>query len=728
MGKSPLPPFAKGGNGNSSPFEKGGLRGISLPVQYLKGVGPRRAELLSKLGIKTVRDALYYLPARYEDRSSFRKVARIRFGEPETVSGVVTRSETLTTSRRRFKIFELTVRDDTGSITGVWFNQPFMQKNFSVGQRVILYGVPKPDQYKGYRPVIENPEYEVLEGDGEGGDEAIHVGRVVPVYRSTAGLSVRQLRAFMKHVVDEYSGCLADFLPDGFHDRFRIPALPEAIREAHFPERETDITALNSRSTRALKRLVFDEFFLLELGLARLKSGRAVRADAPVISGDGRLTGRLLEALPFSLTPGQERAVADIKGDMARPEPMNRLLQGDVGSGKTVVALMAILGAAEAGYQSALMAPTEILAEQHFLNIKGRLEALGLKVVLLTSSLKKKVKEAALREIAEGEAALAVGTHSLIQEGVAFKRLGLAVIDEQHRFGVLQRATLGDKGKSPHVLVMTATPIPRTLAMTVYGDLDVSVIPELPPGRRKIATKLFDDKSRAEAYRLIKAELAKGRQAYVVYSLVEESERSDLKAAKEGAERLANEVFPGVRVGLVHGKMKPAEKEKAMGDFRAGEVKILVATTVIEVGVDVPDATVMVIEHAERFGLSQLHQLRGRVGRSSHQSFCVLVASGFSDPSRARLSAMLKTADGFEIAEEDLELRGPGEFLGTRQSGLPEITVGNIIRDQKVLSAARKEAFDIIARDPGLSLAAHAGLRAALKEKWEGRVKLATVG
>jgi len=697
---------------------------LSQPIQYAKGVGPKRAELLAKLGIMTVKDGLYCFPYRYEDRGNFKKIARISFGGYETVMGEVVSAEVVTTRNRRMKLFELAVRDETGVLTGLWFNQPFMQKNFKPGQRVILSGTAKQDGYKGYRPVMENPEYEIIEEDGE---ETIHTGRVVPIYKATAGISVRSIRSIMKTLVDGYVRGLQEFLPEGFLEKYHIPALPDAVREVHFPEREKDVTSLNERATRAHKRLIFDEFFLLELGLALMKKGRVVASEGISIRGDGCLTRKYFASLPFRLTPAQLKVMAEIKADMEREAPMNRLLQGDVGCGKTAVAVAAILQAAEAGYQSALMAPTEILAEQHYLNLKKPLGALGLDVALLTSSLKKKEKEAAIKDISEGRASLAVGTHSLIQEGVGFKKLGLAVVDEQHRFGVMQRAVLKDKGMNPNILVMTATPIPRTLALTVYGDLDVSVIDTMPKGRTPVITKLFDDRTRAEAYRLIKREIIAGRQAYVVFPLVEESESSDLKAAKEGAELLGREIFPDVKVGLIHGKMKPAEKERVMDEFRAGTIQILAATTLVEVGVDVANATVMLIEHAERFGLAQLHQLRGRVGRSSHQSYCVLLASGFTPVSRERLGAMLRSASGFDIAEEDLRIRGPGEFFGTRQSGLPDLTMGNILRDTKILIAARKEAFDIIAKDPELSGGGRGPLKTALVEKWRDKLGMITV-
>ena len=712
---------------------------LSQPIQYLKGVGPKRGELFSKLGIATVKDALYYFPYRYEDRGNFKKIARVSYGSYETVTGTVISAENVTTPRRRMKIFELTVKDETGYVTGIWFNQPYMSRVFQEGARVILYGLVKQDQYKHYRPVMENPEYELVDEGGEGGDDTVHTGRVVPIYKATAGLSVRQIRSIIKNVVDEYAPKLGEFLPDEMLVKYKIPALPIAVKEAHFPSAEVDVTLLNAKGTRAQKRLIFDEFLLLELGLLAMKKGRT-HVSGRVLKGDGVLRREFRERLPFKLTAAQENAVREISRDMERPARMNRLLQGDVGCGKTVVAMMAVLQAAEAGVQVALMAPTEILAEQHYLNVKKWLSPLGLHVALLTSSLKKKEKDNALKELSEGKAVLAVGTHSLIQEGVAFNDLGLAIVDEQHRFGVMQRASLSGKAGGPasgepvyeagttarpaaDVLVMTATPIPRTLALTVYGDLDFSTIDSLPPGRSPVRTKLFDSSGRAEAYRLMKRELGSGARGYVVYPLVEESEKSDLKAAKEGAEKLA-EIFKEYPVGLLHGRMKPDEKESVMEDFRSGKIRLLVATTVIEVGVDVPEATVMMIEHAERFGLSQLHQLRGRVGRGAEQSYCILMAEKMTENSRERLQAMLKHTSGFDIAEDDLRLRGPGEFFGTKQSGLPEISYGDIIRDYKIIEAARKEASAIIDKDPKLQSETGRVLGLALKDKWKDRLEL----
>jgi ATP-dependent DNA helicase RecG len=503
--------------------------------------------------------------------------------------------------------------------------------------------------------------------------------------------------------------------------------VPEAFFEAHFPTKEKDLTVLNSGASVAHRRLSFEELFALELGLALRKRGLSTEKKGIRFEPANRLERSLRENLPFSLTDAQERVIAEIKRDMTMERPMNRLIQGDVGSGKTVVALIAALLAVENGYQAAIMAPTEILAEQHYKNMSTMTGPLGVTVRSLTGGLKKKDREAILAEIESGGAAIVVGTHALIEEQVKFGRLGLAVIDEQHRFGVMQRSTLTSKGYEPDVLVMTATPIPRTLALTVYGDLDVSVIDEMPKGRTPVITRIFFENRRGEAYRFIEGELGKGGQAYVVYPLVEETEKSDLKAATEMASHLQKDVFSEWRVGLLHGRMKAGEKEAVMAAFKAGETDILVSTTVIEVGVDVPNASVMVIEHPERFGLAQLHQLRGRVGRGSHQAYCILMGPRmFAEEARERLTAFARTTDGFRIAEEDLRQRGPGEFFGTRQSGLPDLRAANIIRDADLLEQARFEAFELLKQDP--QLARHPRLRELLRRKWQGRLGLIGIG
>ena len=561
-------------------------------------------------------------------------------------------------------------------------------------------------------------------------EESLHFGRIVPVYSETEGLYQRQrlIRRIMKNVVDLFAQKAFSGIPEEVCQRQTLIPLSEAFRKAHFPDAEDDITLLNEGKSPAHRRLIFDEFFLLEIGLALRRSGTLMETGTP-FSITHRFTNQLRNHLPFALTPAQERVLSEIESDMRQPHPMNRLLQGDVGSGKTIVALMAGLMAIEGGYQMALMAPTEILAEQHFLNIRPLVEKLGLRTALLTSSLKKPQKETLGQEIRAGKTHIVIGTHALIQEGVEFQRLGLAIIDEQHKFGVLQRATLKKKSYNPDVLVMTASPIPRTLAMTLYGDLEVSVIDQLPPGRGSITTRVFNEKERFRVYRVLREEISKGKQAYVVYPLVEESERLDLKDATQMAKHLQRDIFPEFKVGLIHGRLKSEEKEAIMADFKSRRINVLVSTIVIEVGIDVPNASVMVIEHAERFGLSQLHQLRGRVGRGKDPSQCLLIAQyPRTEEAQQRLRVMEQTTDGFKIAEEDLAIRGPGELLGTQQSGLPDFRVANFVRDIHLLGEARKEAFSIISSDPILSLPEHLFMKETLKERWKGRLELATIG
>jgi ATP-dependent DNA helicase RecG len=698
---------------------------LDAPVQYCKGVGPKRAELLGKLGIATVEDALTYLPWRYEDRGNLKKIGRLAYGSYETVSGEVVSAEVVQTKRHRVKIFELLITDRSGMLVGSWFNQPFMQKMFKPGQKVILSGIVKSNPYKGGLPQIDNPDYEIMEDQET--DNLIHTGRTVPIYRTTAGLSVRYLRSMIKAILDSCGAAAQEALPGPLVKKYSLMAVPEAFFEVHFPTKEKDLAVLNRGTSAAHRRLSFEELFVLELGLALRKRGLTTEKKGIRFEPVNRLERSLRRNLPFELTAAQERVIAEIKRDMTTERPMNRLIQGDVGSGKTVVALIAALLAVENGYQAAVMAPTEILAEQHYKNMSGLTRPLGVAVRSLTGGRKKKDKEAVLAEIGSGEASIVVGTHALIEEQVKFKRLGLAVIDEQHRFGVMQRSTLTSKGYEPDVLVMTATPIPRTLALTVYGDLDVSVIDEMPKGRMPVITRIFFESKRREAYRFIEGEVGKGRQAYVVYPLVEETEKSDLKAATEMAAHLQRDVFPAWKIGLLHGRMKAVEKEAVMASFKSGETHILVSTTVIEVGVDVANAAVMVIEHPERFGLAQLHQLRGRVGRGSHQAYCILMGPRmFAEEARERLTAFARTTDGFRIAEEDLRQRGPGEFFGTRQSGLPDLRAANIIRDADLLEQAREEAFELLQRDPQLAL--HPRLRELLRRKWQGRLGLISVG
>jgi ATP-dependent DNA helicase RecG len=528
------------------------------------------------------------------------------------------------------------------------------------------------------------------------------------------------MRSLMKRLVDGYAPAVEDPVPETLRLRRHLPPLRRALEAGHFPETEEELAT-------ARRRLVFDDFLLLQLGLG-IRRQREGREPGLTMNPPGSLARRLLDALPYALTGAQDRVWREIRTDMAQPYPMNRLLQGDVGSGKTIVAALASLVAIESGYQAAFMAPTEILAEQHLMTLQALVEPLGVRIALLTNAIRSKARESLLEATAAGVMDLVVGTHALVQEGVRFKRLGLSIVDEQHRFGVAQRATLRGKGERPDVLVMTATPIPRTLALTLYGDLDVSVLDELPPGRRPVKTVARSENKRRRIYEFVAAEIASGRQAYVVCPLVEESEVSDLRAATEMADRLQREVFPELRVGLLHGRMSFPEKERVMRDFKAGDIKVLVSTTVIEVGIDVPNASVMLIEHAERFGLSQLHQLRGRVGRGPFKSYCVLLGHAPSGAARQRIAAMTETNDGFKIAEVDLTIRGPGDFFGTRQSGLPEFRVADLLRDGAALEEARREAFALIARDPKLREPEHRALRAALLARWRGKLDLASVG
>lgn len=685
-----------------------------FPVQFVKGIGPRRSALLARLNIKTVRDALYYLPYRYEDRRNISKICHLTCGRMETVTGKVLIADIVKIPNSKRKIFEIVVSDGSGLLKGKWFNQPYMKKYFKTGTEIILSGVVKQNPYWKTGLEIDNPEYEFVDDDK---DNLIHVSRTVPVYRTTAGMSVRVLRSLMFNILNASIDNVKDPIPEDILSRHNLKNLRDSIYNSHFPEPDEDILGLNRGASPYHIRLSFDELFNLEIGIAITKKAE-IRAPGIAFNPKGELVNRLIKRLTFRLTSAQERVFREILHDMKQPYPMNRLIQGDVGCGKTVLALMAMLTAVECGYQAAMMAPTEILAEQHYINIHKLVEELDLKICLLTSGRKERPAE----EIASGLIDIAIGTHAIIQEGVRFKKLGLAVIDEQHRFGVMQRASLRKKAKNPDVLVMTATPIPRTLALTLYGDLDYSVIDELPPNRSPVITKLFNSSQKQLIYSLITGEVRKGRQVYVVYPVIEESETSDLKSAINGKAALQS-MFPDFRIGLIHGKMNTAERESVMASFKDGGLDLLVSTTVIEVGVDVPNATMMLIVHAERFGLSQLHQLRGRVGRGGEQSYCLLLAyKPCSEDAWKRLDMIVRTSDGFRIAEEDLNIRGPGEFFGTRQSGMPDLKIANIVRDAGLLEIASKEAFRVINEDPELENLPE--LKKSVEVFWEGKTEI----
>jgi ATP-dependent DNA helicase RecG len=712
---------------NPSPVSAESSHPLSESIQFIKGVGPNRAQALKRLGVHSIGDALALLPRRYEDRANLKRISHLEPGTQETFQGTILVSGVSRTGRSR-RLYEIIVGDGTGTIRCLWFQfrEQYMRQRYSPGQQAIVTGDVHRNAYQAHRLEVHHPDLEIIDPDDR---DPLHVGRIVPVYPATEGIHQKTLRTILKRVVDEYADGVPECLPAAVRERLQLMSAPQAFKQAHFPSSEVALESLNQWSSPAHRRLIFEEFFLLELGLAFRHRETRAEERGVAYHGTGELAARLRARLPFTLTAAQERVLAEIVADMQRPHPMNRLLQGDVGSGKTIVALLAMLLAIESGHQAAMMVPTEILAEQHALTIQQLVAPLGVQVALLTSASKGVRRRRLLETIGVGEAQLIVGTHALIQEAVGFHALGLVVIDEQHRFGVLQRATLKKKGYQPDVLVMTATPIPRTLAMTVYGDLDVSVIDQLPPGRVPIITRLYYESQRSEAYGLIRRELQQGRQVYVVYPLIEESEKVDLRAATEMAEQLQHEVFPAFRVGLLHGRLKSEEKEGIMRAFSAGEIRVLVSTTVIEVGVDVPNAAVMLVEHAERFGLAQLHQLRGRVGRDSRQAYCLLMAQfPMSEDARQRLDALTASHDGFVIAERDLEIRGPGEFLGTRQSGIPELRVAHLIRDQRVLAEARREAFALVEADPALSLPEHTALRQALEGRWQQKFELMSVG
>lgn len=674
---------------------------LDQAVTYLPGIGPRNAEKLSKLGLFTVRDLLFYYPRDHIDYGNQVNIRQLKAGETVTLVATVKRCTCFVSPKNsKLTILELVVRDSTGQLkiskflAGSRFSsrgwQEQQKKQYPPGAVIAASGLVKEGRYG---VTLDNPEIEVIDHVGAS-IESNKVGRVLPVYSLTEGVAADLVRKAVIGALPAVTQII-DPLPEALREKYELMGLQDAISQIHYPPTGEALAA-------ARHRLVFDEFFYLQLGLLQRRQDHQERMTGVVLPPTGALIDEFYKVLPFSLTNAQQRVVNEILADLQKPTPMNRIVQGDVGSGKTVVGVVAILAAIQAGYQAALMAPTEVLAEQHYRKLVSWFNLLHLPVELLTGSTKMSQRRPMLAQLATGELPLLVGTHALIEDPVQFARLGLVVIDEQHRFGVQQRARLQQKGENPHVLTMTATPIPRTLALTLHGDLDVSQIDELPPGRKAIQTTALTGKERSHAYDLIRREVAQGRQVYVVLPLVEESEKLDLKSAIEEHQHLQELVFPEFSVGLLHGRMTSAEKDEAISRFRDNETQLLVSTTVVEVGVDVPNATVMLIEHAERFGLSQLHQLRGRVGRGAEQSFCLLMSSTKSETARQRLKVLEQSQDGFFISEMDLRFRGPGEVLGTRQSGLPDLALASLVDDQEVLQLARQAAERVMEIDPAL--------------------------
>ena len=682
---------------------KGGFarHGLNSPVTAISGIGPTQAKRLQRLGVKTIGDMLYLFPHRHEDYSKLKPIGKLKYGEQVTVIGTI-RSTRLKKRSASASMVNTIVADGSGMIQATWFNQPYLVEQFKRGRQIVLSG--RVEEYLG-RLVMSSPIWEPLEA------ELLHTGRLVPVYPLTGGIKPRWLRRIIKRTVDYWAQRLPDHLPALIRERNGLLALEQAVTQIHFPDNVQSLA-------QARRRLAFDELFVLQIGVLRQRAQWRGEPGVP-IPADRAVLDEFLSTLPYELTGAQQRSLDDILNDLAGDRPMSRLLQGDVGSGKTVVAMAAMYLVAKAGYQAVIMAPTAILAEQHFKNVSSMVGPLGPHAALLTGGISRAERDQIRAGLGDGTISILVGTHAVFQQGVDLRRLALAIVDEQHRFGVQQRGMLRSKGSNPHMLVMSATPIPRTLALTAYGDLDLSVIDEMPPGRLPILTRSFMHAERERAYRFVRSQIEQGRQAYVICPLVTESDKTEAKAAVEEHERLQKSIFPDLRLGLMHGRLKSAEKEKVMRTFSSHEVDILVSTSVVEVGIDVPNATVMLIEGANRFGLAQLHQFRGRVGRGKHASYCILLSDATTDVSEERLRAIESTQDGFKLAERDLEMRGPGDFFGTRQSGLPELKLVSL-GDTPLLELARREAQGLFARDPSLSHPDHRLLARKVSEFWSG--------
>ncbi|MCM8801148.1 MAG: ATP-dependent DNA helicase RecG [Candidatus Omnitrophica bacterium] len=691
---------------------------FQIDIRYVKGIGPKKAQLFRKIGIKNLEDLLYYFPKRYEDRTRFVKISELKEGQYQTIKArVLVRAERQSFKRRGFRLLEVVVGDETGKLFCVWFNQLHLKDYFKIDTTLILYG--RVEKYAG-RLQMNSPEFEIINEDT---DEMLDMARITPVYPLPEGITQRSFRKLMRACLEEYLPKITDCLPYDIRSRNNLLNLAKSLLNIHFPENI-------EMQKQAYQRLSFEEFFIFQLPLA-LRKFRRKQKKGIAHKVEGELVEDFMRRLPFKLTSAQERVIAEIKSDMARPFPMQRLLQGEVGSGKTIVATFASLIAIQGGYQVAFMVPTEILANQHYQNIRFwigecRLEGRQINIGLLTSA--RKEKSALPQVLKEGRVDLVIGTHALLEEEIGFKNLGLVVIDEQHKFGVGQRALLPQKGAHPDVLIMTATPIPRTLAITLYGDLDISVIDELPPKRARTLTLGFSKRNELEAYKIAKEQLRQGNQVYIVYPVIEESFTLNIEGARQMYEEFKENEFKEFRVGLIHGRLRPKEQEKIMQDFKEKKIDILVSTTVLEVGIDVPDITCMIVQYAERFGLAQLHQLRGRIGRGSKESFFILVWDALTPEANSRIEAMLRYSDGFHIAEEDLRIRGPGEFFGERQHGLSELKIANPLTQLHLLKKAREEALRLVGFDPYLNLPQNLKLKERLLRRFPEYERLVLVG